>query len=43
MARIRKSKTNTKFFVDIPKEHELNDKEKMEKKYKKTLNGSERK
>ena len=41
MARIRRSKTNTKFFLDIPKEHELDDEEKLKKKYKKVFKGSD--
>ena len=36
MSRIRKSKTNNKFFLDIPKPDEMDDKEKLKKKYKKT-------
>lgn len=34
MARIRRSKANTKAFQIIPKEHELNDKELLRRKYK---------
>jgi hypothetical protein len=43
MAKIRRSKTNTTFFLDIPKIEEMKDEKKIKRKYKKIfLNNSQK-
>lgn len=43
MPRIRKSKTDTTFFADIPTKEELEDEERLNKKYKKIIKGEDKK